>query len=128
MGIQDPVIDQLVKDIIATPDRRALVANARALDRILLWGHYVIPHWHIKNFRVAYWNKFEKPDISPKYDLGIDFWWINSEKEGNLKKELMRGQSKANNSEENGQLNGWVLFALLMTVIGFVLIRKQKRM
>ena len=58
MGIQSTAVDELIENIISTPNRKTLVNNTRALDRILLWGHYVIPHWHIKNFRVAYWNKF----------------------------------------------------------------------
>ncbi len=80
IGIQDPVVDHLVDRIIAAPDRASLVARTRALDRVLLWSHYVIPHWHITHFRVAYWNKFERPAVSPKYDLGFNTWWIDPAK------------------------------------------------
>ncbi len=75
-GIKDPVVDALVETLIAAADRDSLIAAARALDRVLLWGHYVIPHWHIRYFRVAYWNKFARPAITPKYGLGFDSWWI----------------------------------------------------
>jgi microcin C transport system substrate-binding protein len=75
-GVRDPVVDRLIGELIAAPDRAALVARTRALDRVLLWGHYVIPHWHITAFRVAYWNRFGRPAVSPKYDLGFDTWWI----------------------------------------------------
>ena len=57
-GIKDPVVDELIDLVIQAPDRASLVARTRALDRVLLWGHYVIPHWHIRAFRVAYWDKF----------------------------------------------------------------------
>ncbi|MDZ7754679.1 MAG: extracellular solute-binding protein [Gammaproteobacteria bacterium] len=77
IGIEDPVVDHLVDQIIAAPDRASLVARTRALDRVLLWSHYVIPHWHITHFRVAYWNKFARPAVSPKYDLGFNTWWID---------------------------------------------------
>ena len=60
-GIKDPVVDKLIDLVIAAPDRQGLVARTRALDRVLLWGHYVIPHWHINIFRVAYWDKFGRP-------------------------------------------------------------------
>jgi microcin C transport system substrate-binding protein len=76
-GIKDPVVDALIKTLIAAPDRESLIAATRALDRVLLWGHYVVPHWHIKHFRVAYWNKFVRPLITPKYGLGFDGWWID---------------------------------------------------
>ncbi len=80
-GIKDPVVDALVEKLIAAPDRRALIVAARALDRVLLWGHYVVPHWHIRSFRVAYWSKFARPPITPKYGLGFDTWWIDTAKE-----------------------------------------------
>jgi microcin C transport system substrate-binding protein len=76
-GIKDPVVDALVDTLIAAADRDSLIAAARALDRVLLWGHYVIPHWHIRYFRVAYWNKFARPAVTPKYSLGFDGWWID---------------------------------------------------
>jgi microcin C transport system substrate-binding protein len=76
-GIADPVVDALIASLIAAPDRPALVARTRALDRVLLWGHYVIPHWHITAFRVAYWDRFGHPATTPKYALGFDTWWID---------------------------------------------------
>jgi len=61
IGIKDKVVDQLIDLIIAAPDWKSLVARTRALDRVLLWGYYVIPHWHIRSFRIASWNKFGRP-------------------------------------------------------------------
>ncbi len=80
IGIASPVIDALVEQVISAPDRDSLINRTRALDRVLLWGHYVIPHWHIQSFRLAYWNKFSKPAISPKYDLGFESWWVDQDK------------------------------------------------
>ena len=77
IGIKNPVIDKLVESVIAAPDRESLIHRTRALDRVLLWNHYVVPHWHIRNFRVAYWNIFSQPSIQPIYDLGFDNWWID---------------------------------------------------
>jgi microcin C transport system substrate-binding protein len=42
---------------------------------VLLWGHYVVPNWHIKTWRVAYWNRFEHPKVTPQYDIGLHTWW-----------------------------------------------------
>jgi microcin C transport system substrate-binding protein len=76
-GIKDPIVDVLVEQVIAAPDRDTLVAATRALDRVLLWGHYVIPQWHLQSYRVAYWDKFGRPARSPKYGLGVtDTWWV----------------------------------------------------
>jgi microcin C transport system substrate-binding protein len=79
-GISDPAVDRLVDLVIAAPDRGALVARTRALDRVLLWGHYVIPHWHIQAYRVVYWDKFARPPVAPRYALGFDTWWVDAKK------------------------------------------------
>lgn len=79
MGIKDPVVDELIELIISAPDRESLVARTRALDRILLWGHYVIPQFHNRSYRVAYWDKFERPATPPKFSLGVDTWWIKQQ-------------------------------------------------
>lgn len=89
IGTKNPVVDALVEKVIAAPDRDALIAACRALDRVLLWDHYVIPQWHIRSFRVAYWNKFGRPKTPPKYALGfLDTWWVDPAK----KVALERGQ------------------------------------
>ena len=67
----------------------------RALDRVLLFNYYLIPQFHIGHYRVAYWNKFSRPSISPKYDLGFDFWWFDEEK----KMKIGNGKIKINNGE-----------------------------
>lgn len=76
IGLRDPAIDQLVEQLINADSRQSLIDHCRALDRVLLWGYYVIPNWHIKTWRVAYWNHIGHPNVSPKYDIGIDTWWI----------------------------------------------------
>jgi microcin C transport system substrate-binding protein len=78
IGIKNPVVDKLVDLIISAPDREALVHRTRALDRVLLWGHYVIPQYHTRSYRVAYWDKFSRPQISPKFSLGLDNWWFKA--------------------------------------------------
>jgi microcin C transport system substrate-binding protein len=84
-GVRDPAVDKLVDLVVAAPDRASLIARTRALDRVLLWGFYVVPHWHIQAFRVAYWDKFGRPTIPPKYALGFpDTWWVDATREAAL--------------------------------------------
>lgn len=73
--INSPIVDKLVENIINAKDSDSQVANVRALDRMLLWGYYVIPHFHSREFRVAYYDKFAYPAISPLYDFDIFSWW-----------------------------------------------------
>jgi microcin C transport system substrate-binding protein len=79
MGLRDPAIDSLVEGLINASSRQDLIDHTRALDRVLLWGNYVIPNWHIKTWRVAYWNTIGHPSVTPKYDIGTDTWWKKPE-------------------------------------------------
>lgn len=77
-GIRNPAVDQLVDLVIAAPDRPQLVARTRALDRVLLWNHYVIPQWHLGSNRLAYWDKFGMPAVVPMKGYQITSWWSKS--------------------------------------------------
>ena len=85
IGVNDPVVDALIEKIIFAPDRQSLVTATRALDRVLLHSHYVIPQHHTRDFRLAYWNKFGRPEMMPKVHHGFPhIWWIDPEKEAAL--------------------------------------------
>jgi microcin C transport system substrate-binding protein len=76
-GVQNPVVDMLVERVAQARTLEELTPAARALDRVLLWNHYVIPHWYLAKWRVLYWNKFGKPKIQPDYAVGIiETWWM----------------------------------------------------
>ncbi|MBV1880497.1 MAG: extracellular solute-binding protein [Pseudomonadales bacterium] len=77
IGIQDPVIDQLIDLIIAAPNREQLVIRSKALDRVLQWNHFTIPNWHVSYHRLAYSKKLVHPKSLPKYDVDLFSWWIN---------------------------------------------------
>ena len=76
MGVSDPVVDQLVSQVIQAPNRDELVMRTRALDRVLLHGHYVVPHWHLAKDRVAYWSHLVRPAETPKNGVDLDNWWV----------------------------------------------------
>ena len=78
-GIADPAIDALIKKIVFAPNRDELVATTRALDRVLLAHHYVIPLFYSKTVNIAYWNQLARPQELPYYGLGFpDVWWSKS--------------------------------------------------
>lgn len=79
-GINSPVVDELIESIISAPTRAALIQRTRALDRVLLWGHYVIPNWYNPVDRVAYRNTLAHPEITPKSGVFIDAWWSKNAK------------------------------------------------
>lgn len=85
-GIKNPVVDELIEKLISAPSRESTLATIRALDRVLKHNHYVVFQYYGNTHRVAYWNKFVKPDLAPKYALGFDTWWVDEEKEKDLNK------------------------------------------
>ena len=84
-GIKDPVVDAMIDEMITAPDRESTLTAIKALDRVLKHNNYVIFQYYGNTHRVAYWNKFVKPEVAPKYSLGFDTWWIDEEKEQALK-------------------------------------------
>ena len=93
LGVADPVVDELIEGVIAAPDRESLIARTRALDRVLLWGFYVIPAWYSSIDRVLYWNKFSYPAVSPARGVQVDTWWYDQAKAAQLAAEMGRGGS-----------------------------------
>ena len=96
VGISNPVIDELIELVISAPTRESLVQRTRALDRALLWGYYVIPQFHLSKDRIAYWDKFGRPEKIPLLGeaTNISAWWVDAAKEAAL--------GKRNNSANGG--------------------------
>ena len=78
IGLKDPVVDALIDQTIKASSDEQLTVSARNLDRVLLWGNYVIPHWHTDTFRIAHWHTIRHPEIHPKYDIDLANWWFNA--------------------------------------------------
>lgn len=86
IGIRNPAVDALIDKVIYAPDRAGLVAATRALDRVLLNNHYVIPMWHTRVFRIAWWDKFGRPVKMPAHHHGFPvIWWLDPAKDAALK-------------------------------------------
>ncbi len=80
-GIANPAIDALVRMIIFAPNRDEQVAAIKAMDRVLLANHYVIPLFYRDTYSIAYWNTVTRPAEFPAYSLGFpDAWWSASAK------------------------------------------------
>ena len=74
-GVADPAIDAMIDALGAAKTREALVAAARALDRILMWSHYVLPLYHDPGQRIAHWRHIARPTVIPVYGLQIETLW-----------------------------------------------------
>lgn len=80
-GVKDPMLDDLVEGIISAKSRDELRTYARALDRVLMWGRYIIPGFHRAGDTYIFWNRFGRPARVPKFTDGFaETWWIDPEK------------------------------------------------
>jgi microcin C transport system substrate-binding protein len=82
IGIKNPAVDALIEHVIFAKSREDLVAASRALDRVLLWNHYVVPQWTYNKMRVARWDRFGRPEPLPKYGMAAfpTVWWWDEAK------------------------------------------------
>ncbi len=82
VGIKNPAVDAMINEIVFAKSRADLEAATRALDRILLWNHYVVPQWTYGRLRTARWDRFSHPEPMPKYAVAAfpDIWWWDAKK------------------------------------------------
>ncbi|PAU79114.1 extracellular solute-binding protein [Halomonas salipaludis] len=90
MGLQHPVVDALVEQLIRADSRETLNTLTRALDRVLLWQFAMIPHYHSGETRIAVWDKFDWPEPYPKYGMDLDAWWVDPEREAEINRRVRR--------------------------------------
>lgn len=87
-GVKNDVVDKLIKHVINAKSRSELIVASRVLDRVLLHQYFAIPQWYTSDVRIVYWDKFDRPKISPIYDRyfnkGIHTWWYDESKAANL--------------------------------------------
>ena len=88
IGIKNPAIDRLIERLIFAKDRDDLVAATKALDRVLLWNHYVVPQWNYPKVRTARWDRFGRPAELPKYGQSAfpGIWWYDADKAASIGK------------------------------------------
>lgn len=88
VGIKNPAVDKLIDRVIFAGSRDELVNATRALDRVLLWNHYVVPQWNYPKLRTARWDRFSHPEELPKYGLSgfPDIWWYDADKAAKVKR------------------------------------------
>jgi microcin C transport system substrate-binding protein len=122
-GVKDPVVDELVSALVQAKSREELVAHTRALDRLLLAGHYVIPQWHLTSQRILFWNKFGLPEVTPKTGTSTNLWWLDPQKADQL-----AAQSITQNDEINASwLNyGLIVLFVILSVFAFKRIQRNK--
>ncbi len=86
IGMKSPAVDALIEEIIYAPDRAHLVAAARALDRVLMWSHTIVPQWYNPDNWIVHTSRMGRPAIMPSQEPGwLASWWIKPQAEAGVK-------------------------------------------
>jgi microcin C transport system substrate-binding protein len=79
-GLKNPAVDKLIERLVFATDRADLVAATKALDRVLLWNHILVPQWHNPKEWVATWNMFGRPAKLPSQATSFQqVWWLDKD-------------------------------------------------
>ena len=79
-GVKSPAVDALIARMTAAKTEAALHSACRALDRVIMHGHYLIPQYTAVTHRLVFdaW-RLQGPATMPPYAPGeewvIDTWW-----------------------------------------------------
>ena len=125
VGIADPVIDELIELLIAAPSRESLIARTRALDRVLLWNHFVVPNWHSPVDRILYWDKFSQPAVTPKSGTQVMAWWWDEEKATLLKQRRSQNRSAEEQPDSDTGIAWWLMLAAAVAILGFFVMKRR---
>ncbi len=85
-GVHSEAVDALIEQIVSAPDRASLDVACRALDRVIMQSHYMIPAWYRSIHPIAYEDKFSRPKLAPRFSLGVlETWWVDPAKARRIK-------------------------------------------
>ncbi len=85
-GYCNPVVDALAESLLSVETYDEMAAHIKAIDRIMRYDYFMVPVWTLRESWVAHYDMYEFPEELPPFSIGfLDFWWINAEKEAQLK-------------------------------------------
>jgi microcin C transport system substrate-binding protein len=77
IGLKGPAVDALIEEVIYAPDRPRVVAAARALDRVLMWSHTIVPQWYNSDNWIVHSSRLGRPERMPSQEPAwLVAWWM----------------------------------------------------
>ncbi|MGK9169384.1 extracellular solute-binding protein [Inquilinus limosus] len=78
-GVKSTAVDELIETVTNARSQEELEAAVHALDRVLLWGNYVVPLYYLDRDYIAYWGNLGRvTTVNPTYGTVLEAWWANS--------------------------------------------------
>jgi peptide/nickel transport system substrate-binding protein len=79
-GASSPAIDAMIAALLAARTQENFIAAARAYDRVLLSGFYIVPLFHASEQWIAHVTDLARPERLPRYASPIfgptlESWW-----------------------------------------------------
>lgn len=125
-GIASPAVDALIDLVIAAPTRESLVMRTRALDRVLLWHHLVVPNWHSGTDRLVFWDKFGYPEKPPRNGTSSSFWWYDEMKAKAIG-QAVAAEPKALKNESGSTGTWWFVGLAALLIAGYFVFRRAMK-
>ena len=74
-GVANPAIDALLDKMLAVRGQEEFTSTVRALDRLLISGHYMIPIYYQPEQWVARWSHLQHPEKTSLVGNQLNTWW-----------------------------------------------------
>ena len=74
-GVKNPAMDAMIAHVLEARTQTEFVPAVRAMDRVLMSGHYVIPLYYLSTDNVAHSAHLRMPDRAPLYGFDMAVWW-----------------------------------------------------
>ena len=124
MGIKSPVVDAMIEQVINAHSREELTTAVKALDRVLLWGNYLVPQWYYPFDRIAHSSKLIRPESEPLYNTDLYTWWIDE----SVSSIPSSAKNDSEQPESEQSSSSWMYSGLLLLgLIPLWLHRRRKR-
>ena len=79
-GISSPAVDALIAQMVAAKNKAEFLPACRALERVIVHSHVLVPQWSAPTHRMAYnQQRLARPEQMPPYATGeawaLFTWW-----------------------------------------------------
>lgn len=126
IGVKDPVVDEIVEALIKSETRESLVAHTNALDRVLMWGHYVVPTFSKPDLWWARSGKLARMDVTPLVGQLPALWWEDKEKAAKVAEVLRNRNAPAETGGNNAKTLLMALAGAVGLVVLFMIFRRRR--
>ena len=127
MGIKNHVVDAMIEKVTVAKSREELTTAVKALDRVLLWGEYLIPQWYSPTERLIYSSKIKHPQSEPLYSVDLYSWWIDKSASQPVAAPTADNQPASSESDSGKSNTGMFAGGILLLLALFWFMRRRKQ-